>query len=85
MQPIRLYTTNYCPFCIQAKQLLQRLKLDFEEISLEDQDDLRSQLSHENGGWRTVPMIFVGKKFVGGFNDLAALHRDGKLLPMVQS
>jgi len=83
MREIKLYTTTYCGFCVQAKRLLQKLNLAFTEINLDGDDALRAKLSHDNGGWRTVPMIFIGSDFVGGYQDLAALHSKGELLGMV--
>jgi glutaredoxin 3 len=83
MATITLYTRRVCAYCDRAKALMQSLKLDFNEISLEGDFELFQKLSRENGGWRTVPMIFVGKQFIGGFDDLAALHKKGALLPMV--
>ena len=84
MQQIRVYTTNYCPFCDQAKILLKKLNLNFEEIRLDQDFKLREQLSRDNNGWRTVPMIFVGDEFIGGFNELAKLHREGRLTTLVE-
>ena len=83
MQPIRVYTTNFCPFCDQAKILLKKLDLDFQEIKLDQDFKLREKLSKDNNGWRTVPMIFVGEEFIGGFNELSKLHRDGRLIPLI--
>lgn len=75
---ITVYTTDYCPFCVNAKTLLQRLELPFTEVNLENNHELRMRLSQENNGWRTVPMIFIGDHFVGGFTELKSLHdRDG--------
>lgn len=82
---IRIYTTKICPFCDRAKALMRSLNLEYQEISLEDDTTLFRKLSQENGGWRTVPMIFVGEKFVGGFDDIAAMHKRGELLPLVQA
>jgi glutaredoxin 3 len=84
MQEIRVYTTSYCGYCKQAKALLDQLKLPFKEIGLDGQDELRMRLSQENRGWRTVPMIFIGQTFVGGFQELLALKVSGKLMEMVQ-
>lgn len=83
MNVIRLYTTSSCPYCDAAKRLFKSLGVDYEEINLESKHDERQRLSNENGGWRTVPMIFVGDKFIGGFNDVKALHDKGTFLPMV--
>ena len=81
---VRVYTTNVCPYCVAAKRMLKELNVSFEEINLENQHELRMQLSRENGGWRTVPMIFIGEKFIGGFTDMKAIHDRGELLPMIQ-
>jgi glutaredoxin 3 len=76
---IKVYVTTYCPYCVSAKKLLTTLGLKFSEINLDDDPELRMRLSQENNGWRTVPMIFIGKHFIGGFTDLKALHDSGKL------
>lgn len=78
-KPIRVYTTTVCPYCINAKKLLESLGLAYSEINLENDPELRMRLSRENNGWRTVPMIFIGDRFVGGFTDLKTLHDSGKL------
>ncbi|MEZ4741694.1 MAG: glutaredoxin domain-containing protein [Bdellovibrionota bacterium] len=82
---IKVYTTDFCPYCVQAKRLLDQLGLGYEEINLNNNQQLRMQLSAENGGWRTVPMIFIGDEFVGGFNELASLHKKGQLLPKLNA
>lgn len=79
MKQIKVYTTNYCSYCVSAKRLLEKAGLTFEEIRLDDKPELRQKLSQENAGYRTVPMIFIDGTFIGGFNELAALQRDGKL------
>jgi glutaredoxin 3 len=84
MQAIRVYTTTVCPYCVSAKRLLKELGYAFEEINLENNPDLRLRLSQENGGYRTVPMIFIGKEFIGGFTDLKALHDAGTLRDKVE-
>lgn len=84
MNSIKLYTTSSCPYCEAAKRLFKSLGLAYEEINLESKHAERQRLSDENGGWRTVPMIFVGDKFIGGFDDVKALHSKGMFLPMAQ-
>ncbi len=76
---IRVYTTNFCPYCVNAKKFLTSLGLPFSEINLEENPELRAKLSSENTGWRTGPMIVIGDHFVGGFTDLKALHDSGKM------
>jgi glutaredoxin 3 len=80
MREVKIYTTEVCPYCVQAKRLLTQLKVPYEEISLEDKPELRRKLSKENNGYRTVPMIFIDGKFIGGYTELAALHKQGKLI-----
>ncbi len=80
MRDIKVYTTRICSYCQAAKRLLEQLGLPYEEIGLDDKPELRQKLSEENGHYRTVPMIFVDGRFVGGFTDLQALHKQGKLI-----
>jgi glutaredoxin 3 len=84
MVDVKIYTTRVCPYCVSAKSLFKGLGVAFEEIGLDADPGLRARLSAENGGWRSVPMIFVGGKFLGGFDDVNALHKAGKLMPMVK-
>ena len=83
MNKVRIYTTVICPYCDAAKRLLKVLGVAYEEISLEGRPDERQALSEANGGWRTVPMIFIGEKFIGGFDDMKKLHDKGALLPLI--
>lgn len=80
MRDVKVYTTSYCGYCGAAKKLLQQVGLPFEEIGLDDKPELRRKLSEENGHYRTVPMIFIDGKFIGGYTDLQALHRQGMLV-----
>jgi glutaredoxin 3 len=75
---VKLYTTNYCPYCVRAKRLLESKGISFEEINLEGQPEELSRLK-ERTGWRTVPQIFINDKLIGGYDELAALDRQGKL------
>ncbi len=84
MQEIIVYTTTVCPYCVAAKRLLQQRNYAYKEVNLERDPDLRMRLSAENGGYRTVPMIFIGSKFIGGFDQLNELDRSGKLKAEVE-
>jgi glutaredoxin 3 len=66
-----------------AKQLLASVEAPFEEVRLDQDPELRLKLSEENNGWRTVPMIFIGERFIGGFQELMKLHQEGELVKMV--
>ena len=76
---IRVYTTRWCGYCRAAKSLLSERGLAFEEIPVDGDDATRARLARENGGYSTVPMIFFDDRFIGGYDQLSALDRAGKL------
>lgn len=76
---IRIYSTEYCPFCRNAEQLLTERGIAFDAIDVSYDDELRMQASAEAGGYRTVPMIFIGDEFIGGYQELLALDQSGEL------
>ena len=85
MNDVRMYTTQVCPFCIQAKVLLkQRGVAQINELRI-DLDPMRRQEMMELTGRRTVPQIFIGDTHVGGCDDLIALDRSGGLAPLLQA
>ena len=83
MNPVRMYTTQVCPYCIRAKQLLQaRGVAQIEEIRI-DLDPAQRMQMMEITGRRTVPQIFIGDTHVGGHDDLVALDSRGGLVPLL--
>lgn len=83
MNPVRMYTTQVCPYCIRAKQLLTaRGVQQIEEIRVDLQPEERVKMM-EITGRRTVPQIFIGDTHVGGCDDLMALDQRGGLLPLL--
>lgn len=80
---VTVYTKLNCPFCVRAKRLLEKKGVAFEEISVEGKDELRTWLV-EKTGQMTVPQIFVGERSLGGFSDIDALERQGKLDPVLR-
>ena len=78
MAIVKVYTKKVCPYCTRAKALLDRKGVPYEEIDAEGDDALRHWLV-EATGQRTVPQIFVGDRSLGGFSDIDALDRQGKL------
>ncbi len=78
MRAVTIYTTNYCPYCTRAKQVLQREKVDFTEIDVTGNDSQRSWLV-KTTGQRTVPQIFFGDEPVGGCMDLEEIVKSGQL------
>jgi len=79
MGPIELYTTRYCPYCHAAKRLLSRKGLEFTEIDVSGDAKRRSEMVARAHGRMTVPQIFIGSTHVGGYDDLHALDRAGRL------
>ncbi len=84
MKSVQVYTTNYCPYCQKAKALLKTKSIPFEEIDLTENQKLREELQ-EKTGWMTVPMIFIGGKFIGGFDDLSKLEAKKELDGLLNS
>ncbi len=84
MQAVKMYTTQVCPYCRQAKALLlQRGVVSIEEIRI-DLDPVQRDHMMAVTGRRTVPQIFIGDTHVGGCDDLMALDHRGGLLPLLQ-
>ena len=83
MQTVKIYTTGFCPYCIQAKQLLQeRGVTELDEIRIDVLPGERQKMM-EITGRRTVPQIFIGATHVGGCDDLMALDGRGGLLTLL--
>jgi glutaredoxin 3 len=83
MQPVKMYTTAVCPYCIRAKQLLKSKGVEtIEEIRIDADPQARMHMM-EITGRRTVPQIFIGETHVGGHDDLVALEGRGELLPLL--
>lgn len=76
--PALLYSTRICPYCVAAKRLFGRIGIAFEEVDLSTNHNLRMELSDATG-WRTVPMVFVEGRFIGGYDDLYAAWKRGEL------
>jgi glutaredoxin 3 len=83
MPPVEIYTTPYCPFCLDAKALLRKKNVSFIEIDVSRDRTLRTQMIQRANGRSTVPQIFVGATHVGGCDDLYALEDEGKLDPLL--
>jgi glutaredoxin 3 len=83
MAKIQMYSKKNCPFCVRAKALLDRKGIPYEIIDAEGNDELRAWLA-EASGQKTVPQIFVDGRPLGGFTDIDALDREGKLDPILR-
>jgi glutaredoxin 3 len=79
MAPVEIYTTPYCPYCIDAKALLKKKNVPFTEIDVSRDRDLKQKMIQRANGGYTVPQIFIGSVHVGGCDDLYELDSAGKL------
>lgn len=83
MKSVTMYTTAVCPYCQMAKRLLaQKGVPSINEVRV-DLDPSEREKMMSMTGRRTVPQIYIGDTHVGGFDDLAALDRAGKLDPLL--
>jgi len=74
-----IYTKDYCPHCVKAKQLLTIKKQDFDEIDVTHDAALLDEMLRKSGGRKTVPQIFINDRHIGGCDDLYALNDKGEL------
>ena len=84
MPRISMYCTAICPYCVRAEQLLHKRGVtDIEKIRVDLEPERRIEMMHKTGR-RTVPQIYIGDTHVGGFDELAALDREGRLDPLLR-
>lgn len=79
-----VYSSDWCPFCIRAKALLNKKGVAFEEIKVDGKRELRQEMARK-AGRTSVPQIWIGDTHVGGCDELHALERSGKLDPLLGS
>jgi glutaredoxin 3 len=84
MTSVEIYTRQYCSYCHFAKELLSRKGVDFREIDVTENEDLRQEMTERSHGRTTLPQIFIGSTHVGGCQELYALEDEGKLDPLLQ-
>jgi glutaredoxin 3 len=76
--PITVYSTAVCPYCVMAKNFLQSKGCTWTEIRVDTDPSERERMIARTGR-TSVPQIFIGEVHVGGYDDMMALHRAGKL------
>lgn len=79
MPTVEIYTSPLCGYCHAAKRLLGEKGVAFVEYDVARDPAKRQEMLARANGRHTVPQIFIGKTHVGGFDDMAALDRAGKL------
>jgi glutaredoxin 3 len=80
MARVTVYTTQVCPYCVQAKRLLGERSIPYDEIDVSSDAGLRDEMIQRAGGKRTVPQIFIDGEHVGGYTELRALADRGGLV-----
>lgn len=84
MAEVIVYSSDYCPYCSRAKQLLKSKDIEFDEIVVDGKPQLRSEMT-KKAGRTSVPQIWIGSTHVGGCDDLFALERAGKLDALLEA
>ncbi|MDC0172778.1 glutaredoxin 3 [Gammaproteobacteria bacterium] len=78
MPQVLLYGTRFCPFCAAARHLLTAKNVQYDDISVDDDQTLRAKIFTQSGQ-RTVPQIWIGETHIGGYSELQALETKGEL------
>jgi len=73
-----MYTAPICPYCVRAKRLLDERGILFDEVDVAADPQIRAEVMQRSGR-RTVPQIFIDGEPIGGYEELAALDRQGDL------
>ncbi len=85
MNKVKMYMTEYCPYCTMAERLLRaRGVAEIDKIRVDQQPELRREMMQKTQR-RTVPQIYIGELHVGGFDDLSALDHAGGLMPLLEN
>lgn len=82
---VTMYTTAVCPYCVRAEMLLKQRGVQHIDKIRIDLDPQQRVTMMERTGKRTVPQIYIGDTYVGGYDELAALDRAGKLVPLLEA
>lgn len=83
MPKIEVYTSAVCAYCVAAKNLLRSKGLEWTDIRIDTDPAQRSTMLARSGGRRTVPQIFINDQLVGGYDELVAANRSGRLAQLL--
>jgi len=79
MQKVVIYSGPMCNYCSAAKHLLSKKKVDYTELDIAIDQSKMQEMQERTKGARTIPQIFIGETYVGGYNELKALENQGEL------
>lgn len=86
MKPVTIYTKQTCPYCINAKHLLEQKGVTYNEFDVTKMsEEALEEVAIKTNNYRTVPKIFIDDTFIGGFDNLNQLNREGKLDEMLNT
>ncbi len=83
MADVLIYTTGYCPYCVRARQLLDKKHVSYTDIRVDDEPNKRQEMIAKSGR-QTVPQIFINGQHIGGCDDMYALEEQGQLDKLFQ-
>ena len=82
MTDVVLYGTRFCPFCTEARRLLTAKGFTYQDVSVDNDPELRASVMARSSR-NTVPQIWIGDRYVGGYTELLALEDNGELDALV--
>ena len=85
MKKIVIYTGPMCNYCSAAKHLLNKKKVDYMEFDIAMDSSKMQEMLEKTNGAKTIPQIFIGEKYIGGYNELKALELQGKLDELIKN
>ena len=85
MLKIVIYTSDHCPYCSMAKDLLKSKNLSYKELNVTYDEKLKTDLIRKSRGLRTVPQVFINEEHVGGYDKLSEWNINGKLDKIVET
>ncbi len=85
MKKILIYTSLICPYCIAAKKLFENQNLNFTEILIDNEYEIKKKMIKLSNGRKTVPQIFFDDDHIGGYDDLLKIFNDGQLFNKLEN
>ncbi len=83
MSEVVIYSSEFCPYCTWAKNLLNTKKTSYTEIRIDQVEGAQQEMLAKSNGQMSVPQIFIGDTHVGGYTDMLQLDKNGELDPLL--
>ena len=85
MPHAEIYTSGFCGFCVAAKNFLKNRGVEWTEVRIDQEAGKLAEMLERSGGRRSVPQVFINGAYVGGYDDLVAAERSGRLSELFAS